>query len=133
MFQQRIFTVTDKAIYNIHNFRVKSKILIEDIMGLTKNVPSGHEFCVHLNQRQTHIELPNTITSLHAFRQALFSAGDRPVVLHFTEDESGVQGLKSKYRDSLVFDVDLFSARDVVSACQVTQFPTTVVYKLGVL
>ena len=36
LFQQRIFTVTDKAIYNIHNYKIKSKILFTDIIGISK-------------------------------------------------------------------------------------------------
>ena len=48
LLQARTIAITDKAIYNIHKKRLKSTIKMDNILGITKKMPSGNEFCIHV-------------------------------------------------------------------------------------
>ena len=77
--------ITDQTIYIIHKKRVKSTVKIVDLLGMTKTMPKGTEFGIHLAQSHV-LEMPTEISTIPAFAQATFSAGVRPVIVYFSED-----------------------------------------------
>ena len=77
--------------------------------------------------------MPNQIENLDGYKQALFSAGDQPVIMHFEKTPTELDQLRIKYPRHRFYSVNVKRAKDIVKHCNLNEddSPLYKVYKEG--
>ena len=95
-------------------------------------MPTGDELSIHVKQA-TSVEMPNQIDTIDGYQQALFSAGDQPVVMHFEDSPSDLNHLRDAYPRHRFYSVDVKKAKEVAKHCHLEELesPHFKIFKEG--